>query len=166
MSQSLGNDLPEWRGVSPQFDGLVCDARRAVGAANVGETNLLPGRLVQGLDVFDQRCMPTPKRDEVNALGGKLGQICVDGEAAVEDQLFRKGVGLPVVDKAQNGIVLRLLADRGVGVAKDAGVGAALAAGTIYVIKCDPFPTQSFNQSFLKRTVPNPYSLLRRYSRL
>ena len=75
--------------------------------------------------------MPTPQRDEVNALGGKLGQIGVDGETAVEDQLFRNllRVGLPVVDKAQNGIVLRLLADCGLGVAKDAGVGVARQHG-------------------------------------
>ena len=116
-------DLADLAGILRQADGLVDDPRRAVAAADVGEADAAPVGLGTRAERGHDPLRASAQGEEGDALPVDLGQVRPGGEAAVEDQLARQAAGLlePVRDEVEDGVVLAVLADGGVGRSRTRG---------------------------------------------
>ena len=127
VSEVGDGDLAEFAGIAGQPDATVDDARLAIFAADVGQADA-PPFAVRLLSQFAHHLSGAlAQGEEVDAHAVEPGEVGAGGEAAVEDQFGGEVSGLVaiVLGEAENGVVLVLLADGGIGIAEQAGLGVA-----------------------------------------
>ncbi len=82
-------------------------------------------------DLAEQRGRASPQGNKVDALPVEPTEIAIGGQAGIENQLPGPLAGalLPKGDKIQNGVILLVLTQTGVGIAKHLGVGVLREEG-------------------------------------
>ncbi len=127
MAEFGDGDLADLAGIVPDAHSALEDAGLAVDAPDIGERDPAPRLRRLGEQGRDHSRRSSAQRQEGDAHGVGPGQVGTGGQAAVGGEFGRQRPGPrpPGLDETQNLVVLPALAQPGVGIGEDPGVGIA-----------------------------------------